>query len=113
MGVRIALDDFGTGYSSMGQLQLLPVDCIKIDRSFINALKANDKRAGSVVNAMVELGRALGLQVIAEGIEELEQLTALVDPGCDLAQGFLLARPMSATEVPDFIKSRLAQTKPA
>lgn len=103
LGVRVALDDFGTGYSSMGQLQALPVDCIKIDRSFIDALNTEGDQAASVVNALVELGRALGLQVIAEGVEELEQLSALVGPQCDLAQGFLLARPMPAEDVPAYM----------
>ncbi len=103
LGVRVALDDFGTGYSSMGQLQALPVDCIKIDRSFIEALNNEGDQAGLVVNALVELGRALGLQVIAEGVEELEQLSALVGPQCDLAQGFLLARPMNAVDIPAYM----------
>ena len=103
LGVRVALDDFGTGYSSMGQLQALPVDCIKIDRSFISALNSDGQQAALVVNALVELGRALGLQVVAEGVEELEQLSALVGPQCDLAQGFLLARPMTAGDVPNYM----------
>ncbi len=105
LGVRVALDDFGTGYSSMGQLQSLPVDCIKIDRSFIDALNADGEQATLVVNALVELGRALGLQVVAEGVEELDQLSALMGPQCDLAQGFLLARPMSAGDVPEYMAS--------
>lgn len=103
LGVRIALDDFGTGYSSMSQLQLLPVDCIKIDRSFIQALRGDDEQAAMVVNALVELGKALGLKVIAEGVEELDQLAALMGPQCDLAQGFLLGKPMPATEVSGFL----------
>ncbi len=103
LGVRVALDDFGTGYSSMGQLQSLPVDCIKIDRSFIEALNEDGDQAALVVNALVELGRALGLQVIAEGVEELEQLSALVGPQCDLAQGFLLARPMNPDDVAGYM----------
>lgn len=108
LGVRVALDDFGTGYSSMGQLQALPVDCIKIDRSFIDALNKEGEQAVLVVNALVELGRALGLQVVAEGVEELEQLSALVGPQCDLAQGFLLARPMDPDDVPAYMASFVA-----
>ncbi len=107
LGVRVALDDFGTGYSSMGQLQSLPVDCIKIDRSFIEALRNGgddeEERAGLVVGALVDLGRALGMQVVAEGVEEFDQLQALIGPQCDLAQGYLLARPMTATQVVEYM----------
>ncbi len=109
MGVRVALDDFGTGYSSMGQLQSLPVDTIKIDRSFITALNSNDERGEHVVNALVGLGQALGLQVVAEGVEEQEQLTALLGPQCDLAQGFLLARPLAVDDVMPFLIERAAE----
>ena len=102
LGVRIALDDFGTGYSSMNQLQKLPIDCLKIDRAFIHSMTDND-RSTSVVHALIELGKALGLQTIAEGIETPEQLDALKDPECDLAQGFFFARPMSASAIRDFM----------
>jgi len=102
LGVRVALDDFGTGYSSMSQLQALPVDCLKIDRAFIQAMEGDD-RATSVVHALIELGKALGLTVVAEGVEEMEQLEAIRDPQCDLAQGFLLARPLVPDDVPAFI----------
>ncbi len=102
LGVRVALDDFGTGYSSMNQLQTLPIDCLKIDRTFIQSLDQDD-RSSSVVHALIELGRALGLVTIAEGIETPAQLSALQSPACDLAQGYLLARPMSAEAVTEFM----------
>ncbi len=107
LGVRVALDDFGTGYSSMSQLQALPVDCLKIDRAFIHAV-GSDERATSVVHALVELGRALGLTVVAEGVEELAQLDVLAVPQCDVAQGYLLGRPMAARDVPRFLEQRSA-----
>ena len=101
LGVRVALDDFGTGYSSMSQLRRLPIDCLKIDRTFIQSM--DDDRSTSVVHALIALGKALGLVTIAEGIETPEQLDALKSPECDLAQGFLLARPMPAVDIPRFM----------
>jgi diguanylate cyclase (GGDEF)-like protein len=93
LGVRIALDDFGTGYSSLGQLDRLPIDVLKMDRSFVRS--ENGLAASSVVAAIVALGRALGLEVVAEGIEEHAQLAALRALGCTLGQGYLFARPLT------------------
>ena len=92
MGVRISLDDFGTGYSTMAWLHALPVDQIKIDRSFIMTLP-DDGAAIALVRGMLALARELGLEVIAEGVEEPEQLATLREVGCDRAQGYLLGRP--------------------
>jgi diguanylate cyclase (GGDEF)-like protein/PAS domain S-box-containing protein len=103
LGVRVALDDFGTGYSSMSQLRTLPVDCIKIDRSFIAAMENGGERAVSVVKALIELGAALGLKVVAEGVEKTSQLELLGERRCDLAQGYLLARPMPPAGVLEFL----------
>ena len=112
LGVQIALDDFGTGYSSMGQLQKLPVDCLKIDRSFI--VEVGDSPQGaSVVRAVVELGKALGLTTVAEGVETAEQFAALQGPDCDHAQGFGLARPMRADQVRDFMIAERSGERPA
>jgi len=94
-GVRLAIDDFGAGYSSLGQLKRLPVDFLKIDRVFVDELGANP-RDDLVVSVVAELGHGLGCQVIAEGIEEERQRAAAWRLGCDLYQGFLLARPLSA-----------------
>jgi diguanylate cyclase (GGDEF)-like protein len=91
-GVYLSIDDFGTGYSSLAYLKRLPVDEIKIDRSFIAAL-AVDARDRLIVASTVSLGRALGLDVVAEGVEEEETLLVLRELGCDLAQGFLFGRP--------------------
>jgi diguanylate cyclase (GGDEF)-like protein/PAS domain S-box-containing protein len=92
LGVQLALDDFGTGYSSLGSLQRFPLDVLKLDRSLIESVV--DGRGVAVVRAAVELGRALGVSVIAEGIEGTLQLDALRDLGCQMGQGFLFARPL-------------------
>jgi diguanylate cyclase (GGDEF)-like protein/PAS domain S-box-containing protein len=92
LGVRLAIDDFGTGYSSLAYLRRFPVHTLKVDRSFVSGLGVDaDSRA--VVAAIIELAHALGLEVVAEGVEEQVQFDALVDLGCDRAQGFLFARP--------------------
>jgi diguanylate cyclase (GGDEF)-like protein/PAS domain S-box-containing protein len=97
-GVRIAIDDFGTGFSSLGQLRHFPVDMIKVDRSFIHGMEEETKDAAIAAN-LVTLAHALGVLAIAEGIESDGQLASLRGLGCDLAQGFLFARPMPAAQV--------------
>jgi diguanylate cyclase (GGDEF)-like protein/PAS domain S-box-containing protein len=97
-GVRIAIDDFGTGFSSLGQLRHFPVDMIKVDRSFIQGMEEETKDAAIAAN-LVTLAHALGVLAIAEGIESDGQLASLRGLGCDLAQGFLFARPMPAGQV--------------
>jgi diguanylate cyclase (GGDEF)-like protein/PAS domain S-box-containing protein len=92
LGVSLSIDDFGTGYSSLGYLRRLPVDSLKVDRSFVSGL-GRDAEDSAVVAAAVSLGHALGLTVVAEGVEDQAQLDALVALGCDAAQGFLFARP--------------------
>jgi diguanylate cyclase (GGDEF)-like protein len=92
LGVRFALDDFGTGYSSLSYLHTLPFDMLKIAKSFVDGL-ARGRREGSFVRMIIELARALGVTVIAEGIETQEQVDALVTLECDLGQGFYLGRP--------------------
>ncbi len=98
LGVHIAIDDFGTGYSSLGYLSALPIDVIKIDRSFVATLASHDS-ATAIASTIVAIGRTLAVQTIAEGIEEPEQLAALLALGCGFGQGFLFARPVSADEV--------------
>jgi diguanylate cyclase (GGDEF)-like protein/PAS domain S-box-containing protein len=92
LGVRLALDDFGTGYSSLGSLQRFPLDLLKLDRTLIDTL--NDDRGLAVVRAAIELGQALSVSVIAEGIEAHAQLNTLQELGCQLGQGFLFAKPL-------------------
>jgi len=97
-GLRLAIDDFGTGYASLAYLRQLPVDIIKIDPSFVAGLD-HDPTLGMLTRTIVQVGRELGIEVVAEGIERAEQLDALRDMGCGLGQGFLIARPMPAHEV--------------
>jgi diguanylate cyclase (GGDEF)-like protein len=93
LGVRVAIDDFGTGYSSLSHLQRFPIDELKIDRSFVSRLDGDDADS-TLVQTMLQLGRALSIQTVAEGIETASQLTILRDAACDQGQGFLMARPL-------------------
>jgi EAL domain-containing protein (putative c-di-GMP-specific phosphodiesterase class I) len=98
LGCSIALDDFGTGYSSLSYLRVLPVDSVKLDRSFVGQLEL-DSRDRAVVGGLVGLAHALDLHVVAEGVEREAQLQILIDLGCDAAQGFLLRRPCPTDEL--------------
>jgi len=103
LGVRLALDDFGTGYSSLAYLRQFPFDRLKIDRSFVQPLRsAGQRTAKGLVRAIVDLARALDLNCTAEGIETAEQQGLLRELGCDVLQGFHLARPMAAERLRDF-----------
>ena len=93
LGVSLAIDDFGTGYSSLAYLRRFPVDAVKIDRSFVRGVVENSEDRAIIV-AMISLAGALHIDVVAEGIETIEQLTALRDLGCERAQGFLFSRPL-------------------
>ncbi len=95
LGVRIAIDDFGTGYASLSHLQRLPVDILKVDKSFVAALSDEDK-SRDLLKAIMGVGRALSLAVIAEGIEAQSQMNTLHEMGCEMAQGFLVGRPTPA-----------------
>ena len=92
LGVRIAIDDFGTGYASLSHLQRMPVDILKIDRSFITALN-DGGQSRELLQAILGVGQSLSLTVVAEGIEEHNQLNALQEMGCQMAQGYLLGHP--------------------
>jgi diguanylate cyclase (GGDEF)-like protein len=102
-GVRFAIDDFGTGHSSLSQLSLLPVDELKIDRSFVmDAREGSD--ATTILKSTVELAHSMDLRVVAEGVEKPEAWNLLRRLGCDYAQGYLISRPMAAADVPAFVK---------
>lgn len=101
-GIQIALDDFGTGYASLTHLKQFPVDHIKIDRSFVRDLE-QDSDDEAIVAAVISLGKSLQLQVTAEGVETHGQARRLRDLGCDHAQGFLYAKPMAASQIPDLV----------
>jgi EAL domain-containing protein (putative c-di-GMP-specific phosphodiesterase class I) len=105
LGVRIAVDDFGKGYSSLNYIGRLPIDFLKIDKRFIDSIDVDDKE-GRLAAAIIGLARVLGLGCVAEGIERPAQQERLVELGCDFAQGFLLARPMS----PDALRELLGGT---
>ncbi len=102
LGVRVSIDDFGTGYSSLSYLRDLPIDCLKIDRSFVQGLGA-DRRDSALVGAVVAMALELGLSVVAEGVETPEQFAQLERLGCQQAQGFLFGRPCPAADMPGAI----------
>jgi EAL domain-containing protein (putative c-di-GMP-specific phosphodiesterase class I) len=95
--VQLALDDFGTGCSSLSHLKDFPIDILKIDQSFVRELD-KDSGAGSIVSTVIGMGKNLGLQVVAEGVESREQLTCLQELGCPQGQGFYLSEPLTAAE---------------
>jgi diguanylate cyclase (GGDEF)-like protein/PAS domain S-box-containing protein len=112
LGVRIALDDFGTGYSSLAYLRRFPFDTLKIDRAFVReVLVSRDARA--IVRNILALAKSLRMSTVAEGIEEPAQATVLANEGCDLMQGFLVARPMPADDVVGFLLDWGARSHPA
>jgi diguanylate cyclase (GGDEF)-like protein len=104
LGVRIAIDDFGTGYSSLAHLQKFPVDALKIDRSFISGMRHN-KEGETLIHTLVQLGKALSIETLAEGIEQQQELSLLREEDCDSGQGFLFARPLDADAVQAFLQT--------
>jgi EAL domain-containing protein (putative c-di-GMP-specific phosphodiesterase class I) len=98
LGAKIAIDDFGTGYSSLAYLHRLAVDAVKIDRSFVSRI-TSDENSAAIVRATADLGHALGLQVVAEGVEDSLSWSRLRSVSCDAAQGYFIARPMKAADM--------------
>ena len=105
LGVRLAIDDFGTGYSSLAYLHQFPIDILKIDRSFVSGV-AHSNEAAALVHALVQLGKALGLEIIAEGIENQDQRQHLLEEEVDTGQGFLFARPLDVESVGKLLRTR-------
>ncbi len=111
LGVGISIDDFGTGYASLAYLRDFPVDELKLDRSLIlTAGGDTDERA--LLEASIQLGRRLGLTLVAEGIEDEQTLRYLRDAGCDLAQGFLVGYPMPAQDLTSWLPSSTFRMRP-
>jgi EAL domain-containing protein (putative c-di-GMP-specific phosphodiesterase class I) len=108
LGVKLAIDDFGTGYASLAHLRQLPADIIKIDPSFVSGL-GQDPVLTMLTKTIVQVGRDLGMQVVAEGIEQSRQLAELREMGCGYGQGFLVARPMAAPGVESLIKTGVSE----
>ncbi len=104
LGVQLAIDDFGTGYSMLGRLQRFPIDRLKIDQSFVREITSAQGEA-PIVSAMIALARSLHIDVVAEGVETLEQQTFLRNHGCDHAQGFLFSHPVEADEIARIVRS--------
>jgi EAL domain-containing protein (putative c-di-GMP-specific phosphodiesterase class I) len=102
LGIRLAIDDFGTGYTSLAHLKRLPVDAIKIDRSFVIGM-ATERGDATIVRSVIDIGRNLGLDVVAEGVETQEAWDRLVSFGCHQVQGFEIARPLSAAQAGAFL----------
>ena len=102
LGIRLAIDDFGTGYSSLAYLQQFSVDILKIDRTFVSG-STPDRASTALVHALIELGSALGLKTVAEGIETVDQLARLKHEGCDAGQGFYFSRPLEVADADRFL----------
>jgi EAL domain-containing protein (putative c-di-GMP-specific phosphodiesterase class I) len=106
LGVRIAIDDFGTGYSSLAYLRQLPVDCLKIDRSFTTGVDTSPE-SEALVDTLVQLGKKLGLLTLAEGVETADEMATLREAKVDQAQGFLMAHPLD----PETFEAQLLATR--
>ncbi len=107
LGIRLAVDDFGTGYSSLSYLQKLPIDTLKIDNCFVRGV-ATDPKNQVILKSAIQMGHDLGLCIIAEGVETIEEQSILEKYECDFAQGYLIGRPMSAQKLQTYLEQRLA-----
>jgi diguanylate cyclase (GGDEF)-like protein len=110
-GIRLAIDDFGTGYSSMSLMKQFPIDTIKIDRSFVRDLP-NDSEDQAIAQAIISMGKALGMTVIAEGVETVEQETFLRNHACDEMQGFLFSKPLPPRQMADLLRTAPLHVSP-
>lgn len=103
-GIRIALDDFGTGYSSLSILRDLPIDELKIDKSFVDTILA-DETSLMMVKNIISIGRLYGMTILAEGVETIEQAEMLKECGCDRFQGYLFSRPITIADLENYIQN--------
>ena len=110
-GIRLAIDDFGTGYSSMSLMKQFPIDTIKIDRSFVRDLP-HDFEDQAIAQAIISMGKALGMTVIAEGVETVEQQEFLRSHACDEMQGFLFSKPLPPRELAELLRTASALVSP-
>lgn len=107
MGIRVSIDDFGTGYSSLAYLRRMPIDKIKIDRSFVMDMAGNDSDM-MIVKTMIKLAHGLGKRILAEGVETEVQLQLLKNMSCDAVQGYYIARPLSEADALAFCSRQLS-----
>jgi EAL domain-containing protein (putative c-di-GMP-specific phosphodiesterase class I) len=105
MGLRVTMDDFGTGYSSLSYLKNIPLSCLKIDRSFVNDIN-KDENADKLVSSIISIAHGLGLEVVAEGVEEKYQVDHLIALGCEYLQGYYFSRPVPQSEVEDILQKQ-------
>jgi diguanylate cyclase len=103
LGVKISIDDFGTGYSSLNYIKQLPIDCLKIDRTFVRDMSDNP-RDTAIIRAIISIARSLSMSVIAEGVESAEQVKRLGELGCGAAQGYYYHRPMAAASCRELLR---------
>jgi EAL domain-containing protein (putative c-di-GMP-specific phosphodiesterase class I) len=109
LDLKLAIDDFGTGYSSLSYLHRFPMDTLKVDKSFVGRLeKSNEDRA--IIHTILTLGQKLGMEVVAEGVETLEQVTMLKQEHCDYGQGYYFAKPLPVEEAQALLARHVAQT---
>lgn len=101
--ISIALDDFGTGYSSLAYLTEYPIDVLKIDRAFVS--KIGDQKQEAIVNAMIAMGKSMGLKLVAEGVETEEQVIYLQKQQCDFLQGFFFSRPLHPNQILQYLQT--------
>lgn len=112
LGVRLSIDDFGAGYTSLSYLKRFPVDVLKIDRSFVTGI-CDQREDAAIVSAVIDLAHTFDTRTVAEGVEDAEQLAALVGMGCDYVQGFYFSEPLPSEEVAALLTTqRLRVTRP-
>jgi EAL domain-containing protein (putative c-di-GMP-specific phosphodiesterase class I) len=112
LGLRLAVDDFGTGYSSLSYLRQFPIDVLKIDRSFVQQITADDPHKSALVSAIIQIGKSLELSVVAEGVETEKQLAYLQDHECTEGQGYLFSRPLTAAQFAILVNTGIKRRVP-